>query len=79
MNRLTPEQRAALDALPATPAAARSLPLASLSIFVAQAVILKHKNLDTQKVMARIIAKHGHKYTAEARSWAKAFSDGEKK
>jgi len=62
--------------LSGTPAEAMATPLASLGYEALCEALVGGANDEANRVMARIIAKHGRKYTAEARELARAIAAG---
>jgi len=56
--------------LPATPAEARAIPLASLPRAAVDEALAQIRKPDARRAMARLIAEHGREYTADARACA---------
>ena len=56
--------------LPRTPTEARAIPFACLGPDTVDEVLANIRDRKARGAMARVIAKHGRKYTAEARDYA---------
>lgn len=70
-----------MNKLPTTPAEARQIAPASMTVEAFQEVVNRMKQAGASKSsirgMARLIACHGQKYTAEARAFAAAYAENE--
>ena len=68
-----------MNKLPSTPAESRQIALASMTVEAFQEVVAEMKQAGASKSsirgMARLIADHGRKYTAEARALAAAYAE----
>lgn len=68
-----------MDRLPETPAEADAILPGTMTIEAVKAAIRERLAVnarDKGRGMARLIANHGRKYTAEARAWAGEYAAG---